>query len=213
MLTVLFWIKVMRMDNVVLFLMLEKKLSAFHHWIWYYLWACHWWPLQCWGFPGGSDGKESTCKAGGLDFIPRLGRSPGGGNGKPLQYYCLENPMDRGAWQASVHGVAKSQTQLKQLSTHCAKCNYHWGSTHRPHHCTHRWDSTLTCTVEAVLLTSPASPLLHRYPGRPFTCMPGDIYKTDRAAPCTENSRGCKRPLTCGIFLGRRSLQWWKQMH
>ena len=111
-LTVLFWIKVMRMDNVVLFLMLEKKLSAFHHWIWYYLWACHWWPLQCWGFPGGSDGKESTCKAGGLDFIPRLGRSPGGGNGKPLQYYCLENPVDRGVWWAIVCGVVKSQTRL-----------------------------------------------------------------------------------------------------
>ena len=162
-------------------------------------------------FPCGP-GVDSSFR--GHRFNPWWGRSPPGGrNGKPLQYYCLENPMDRGAWQASVHGVAKSQTQLKQLSTHCAKCNYHWDSTHRPHHCTHRWDSTLTCTVEAVLLTSPASPLLHRYPGRPFTCMPGDIYKTDRAAPCTENSRGCKRPLTCGIFLGRRSLQWWKQMH
>ena len=50
--------------------------------------------------------------------IPGLGRSPGGRHGKSLQYSCLENPMDRGAWQATVHGVAKSQTQLKQLSTH-----------------------------------------------------------------------------------------------
>ena len=47
-----------------------------------------------------------------------LGRSPGGGHANPLQYSCLENPMDRGAWQATVHGVAKSWTQLKQLSMH-----------------------------------------------------------------------------------------------
>ena len=49
-------------------------------------------------------------------LIPGSGRSPGGGNGNPLQYSCLENPMDRGAWQAIVHGVAKNQTWLKQLS-------------------------------------------------------------------------------------------------
>ena len=50
--------------------------------------------------------------------IPGLGRCPGGGHGHPLQYYCLENPMDRGAWQVTVHSVTKSQTRLKQLSTH-----------------------------------------------------------------------------------------------
>ena len=52
------------------------------------------------GFPGGSDSKESTCNVGDLDLIPGLGRSPGGGQVNPLQYSCLENPMDRGAWQA-----------------------------------------------------------------------------------------------------------------
>ena len=51
-------------------------------------------------------------------LIPGLGRSPGGGNGNPLQYSCLENPMDRGAWQATVHRVAKSRTWMKRLSTH-----------------------------------------------------------------------------------------------
>ena len=61
------------------------------------------------GFPGGSDGKESTCNAGDPGSIPGLGKSPGEGNGNPLQY-CLENSMDRGAWQAIVHEVAKSQT-------------------------------------------------------------------------------------------------------
>ena len=57
---------------------------------------------------GGSDGKESACNAGDTGLIP--GRSPGEVNGYPLQYSCLENPMDRGAWQATVHGVTKSWT-------------------------------------------------------------------------------------------------------
>ena len=54
--------------------------------------------LQSMGFPVGIDGKASACNVGGLGSIPGLGRSPGEGNGNPLQYYCLENPMDRGAW-------------------------------------------------------------------------------------------------------------------
>ena len=61
-------------------------------------------------FPGGSDGKESPCNAGDLGLIPGLGRCPGEGHGNPLQYSCLENPMDRGAWPATVHGVTKSWT-------------------------------------------------------------------------------------------------------
>ena len=61
-----------------------------------------------WGFPSGSDGKESACDAGDLSLIPGLGRSPGEGNDNSLQYSCLGNPMDRGAWQAIVHGVAEN---------------------------------------------------------------------------------------------------------
>ena len=64
------------------------------------------------GFLGGSDGKESICKEGHLDLIPRSGRLPGEGKGCPLQYSCLENSMDRGVWWATVHGVTKSRTQL-----------------------------------------------------------------------------------------------------
>ena len=60
-------------------------------------------------FLGGSDCKESVCNAGDLGSIHGLGRSPGEGNGYPLKYSCLKNSMDRGAWQATVHGVAKSQ--------------------------------------------------------------------------------------------------------
>ena len=62
------------------------------------------------GFPDGSDGKETACKVGDLVSIPGSGRPPGEGHGHPLQYPCLENPMVRGAWQSTVHGVAKSWT-------------------------------------------------------------------------------------------------------
>ena len=67
---------------------------------------------SCLSLPGDSDGKESACTVGDLGSIPEFGRSPGGGHGKPLQYSCLGNPMDKGAWWATVHGVGKSQTQL-----------------------------------------------------------------------------------------------------
>ena len=64
--------------------------------------------------------KNLTANAGDIrvmGLIPGSGRSPGGGHDNPLQYFCLENPMDRGAWWATVHKVAKSQTQLKRLTT------------------------------------------------------------------------------------------------
>ena len=70
------------------------------------------------GFPGGSDGKESAYNAAGPGSIPGLGRSPGEGNRYPLQYSCLKNSMDRGAWQATVRGVAKSWTQLSNQHFH-----------------------------------------------------------------------------------------------
>ena len=66
--------------------------------------------LQTLGFPHSSVSKESACSAGDPGSIPGLGRSPREGNGNPLQYSCLENSMDRGAWWATAHGVAKSRT-------------------------------------------------------------------------------------------------------
>ena len=71
------------------------------------------------GFPGGPSGKEPTCQCRRHKrsrFNPWVGRSPKGGNGNPLQYSCLKNPMDRGAWWASVHGVAKSWTRLSSFT-------------------------------------------------------------------------------------------------
>ena len=68
--------------------------------------------ISHWAFPGGSDGEECACNAGDPGSIPGWGRSPEEGNGSPFQYYCLENSMDRGVWQATVHGVAKNWTQL-----------------------------------------------------------------------------------------------------
>ena len=62
------------------------------------------------GFPGSSDGKESACNAGDLGLISGSGKLPRGGNGNPLQYTCLENPMDRGAWLATIYGVIESDT-------------------------------------------------------------------------------------------------------
>ena len=68
------------------------------------------------GFPGSLDGKASACNAGDPGSIPGSGRSPGEGNGNSLQYSCLENPMDGGAWWATVHGVAKNQTRLSDFT-------------------------------------------------------------------------------------------------
>ena len=68
------------------------------------------------GFPSGSEVKVLACNGRDLGSIPGLGRSPGEGNGNPLQYSCLENPMDGGAWWPTVHGVAKSRTRLRELT-------------------------------------------------------------------------------------------------
>ena len=71
---------------------------------------------ECEVFPGGSEDKASACNTGDPGLIPGLGRSPGKGNGNPLEYSCLENPMDRGAWRATVHGIAKSRTRLSDFT-------------------------------------------------------------------------------------------------
>ena len=84
------------------------------------------------GFPGGSKGKESACNAGDLGSIPGLGRSPGEGNGNPLQYSCLENSLNRGAWQAVVYPEAgKEWRQEEKVTTEDEKFGWHhWLSGH-----------------------------------------------------------------------------------
>ena len=93
---------------VVLF---SHQLHELYTIIKFYWWGK--WNLKgLWLVQGQTHNKESSCNAGDLSLIPGLGRIPGGGNGNPLQYSCLENPMDRGAWRATVHGVPKSQMWL-----------------------------------------------------------------------------------------------------
>ena len=79
----------------------------------------HWIHYNQMGFPGDASGKESAGNAGDPGLIPGWKRSPGEGNSYPLQYSCLENPMDRGAWWATVHGVTESWTQLSDEHFHC----------------------------------------------------------------------------------------------
>ena len=74
------------------------------------------------GFPGGSAGKEYAYKAGDSSSLPGLGRSPGEESGNPLQYSCLENPMDRGAWRSAIHGVAQSQTRVATSTFRGSTC-------------------------------------------------------------------------------------------
>ena len=74
--------------------------------------------LYSFGFPSGLDGKVSACNEGDQGSIPGLGGSPGKGNGNPFQYSCLENPMDKGAWQAIVHRVKKSWARLGNFQFH-----------------------------------------------------------------------------------------------
>ena len=84
------------------------------------------------GFSGGLDGKESACNAGDTGSIPGSGRSPGEENGNPLQYSCLENPMGRGVWQATVLGVAKSWTQLSDHTHTHTHTHTHWRRAWQP---------------------------------------------------------------------------------
>ena len=109
-----------------------------------------WKHLYKFGFPGGSDSKESACNAEDSGSILGLGRSPGEGNGNPLQYPCLENSMDRGVWWATVHGVPKESDMTERLtlslsyqfSKHIMSClencpteteSYSWVSLHSHH--------------------------------------------------------------------------------
>ena len=96
--------------SYILMLYLSFALSPVTKIVSYILWKS---VLRNSGLPQGLSGKEPACRTGNPGSDPGLGRSPGGGHGNPLQYSCLENPIDRGAWRAMVHRVTKSWNQLK----------------------------------------------------------------------------------------------------
>ena len=96
------------------------------------------------GFPRGSAVKNLPANATDSGSVPGLGRSPGGGHGNPLQYSCLETPMDRGAWQATVHGVTESQTRLR---TEHAPTHGMWRCDLQNFSTNYRWHSTNTCEM------------------------------------------------------------------
>ena len=110
--------------------LIKKHLSSltdFNYWLFFFMKT---WifllltPLHRLGFPVGSDGKETACNAGDMGSIPGSERSPWRGHGTPLQYYCLENSMNRAVWLATVHGVAKSRTHW---ATSLSLCTFvHW---------------------------------------------------------------------------------------
>ena len=132
--------------------------------------------------PGGSVVKESSCKAGDLGSIPGLGRSPGGGHGNLLQYSCLENPMDRGAWWAIAHGVEKSQTRLSDWTE--LNC---------------RGEKTRANKDTVLSLVAPSCPTLHD----PMDCSPpGSFVHED--SPGKNTGVGC-HALLQEIFLTQGS--------
>ena len=109
------------------------------------------------GFPGGSDSKVSVCNSGDPGSIPGSGRCPGERNGTPLQYSCLENPMDREAGYATIHGVAKSQTRWSDFTFSLPSPNNMkdlWGLSSFPkyifgvHPCHSRTSTSFSCAVE-----------------------------------------------------------------
>ena len=102
--------------NCCIYIMASKSEGLRNIFFWLVI---HFWLLLSliWGFPGSSGVKNPPANEGDTGSIPGWGRSPRKGNGNPLQYSCLENSMDRGAWWATAHGVTQSQTWLKQLGT------------------------------------------------------------------------------------------------
>ena len=97
--------------------LLQCRRHGFSSWVRKIPWRRGWLPTPISGFPSGSDGKESDCSAGDLGSVPESERSPGEGKGNPLQYSCLENSMDRGAWWATVQGGGLKESDTTEQLT------------------------------------------------------------------------------------------------
>ena len=146
------------------------------------------------GFLAGSAVKNPPAKAGDLrdtGSIPELGRYPGEGNSNPLQYSCLENPMDRGAWQATVHRVTKSWTQLKWLSAHERSLNRVWA-----------WGSKFLKEQDLfILLLCLNSPSLMIKSPSPSQRREGTFHRRDSFPAFTETERRVRGSLLQQAFL------------
>ena len=121
-------------------------------------------------FPSGSDGKASAYHVGDLGSIPGSGRSPGEGSGNPLQYSCLENPMEGGTWWARVHGVAKSRTQLNDFTFFLSLSLFKWcpfklyfQTTHSKVHSISLSADTMPILLKDESQTISTVPALHKY--------------------------------------------------
>ena len=133
-----------------------------------------------WGFPGGSEVKESACNAEDLGSIPGSWRSPGEGNGNPLQYSCLENPMDRGIWQATVNGVARIGYNLATKRHH-----------HHHHHLYTIQDGSLHVTSWETTFWQPETEMFISIVGSRFQHWQRGLSQGDGLMIC------CQAPVPC----------------
>ena len=142
------------------------------------------------GLPGGASGKEPACNAGDirdLGSVPGSGRPPGGGHSNPPQYSCLENPMDRGAWRATVHGVAESWTRLSDLASQQAHpyTDRHSCNTHT---CTHMYHSRMHTFTHSRVHTDALMPTFTSYLSHTHTHTPSPPETTHRFKEYTQHA-------------------------
>ena len=131
--------------------------TQFNPWAGKIPWRKEWLPTSVFmGFPGGSDSKESACNVEDLGLIPGLGRSLEEGNGNPIQYSCLDNPVDRRSWHAAVHRVAKSQTRLSNLAP---RQTFQFGF--HPVICHDSWILELILNINFILLSKSLTFILY----------------------------------------------------
>ena len=152
------------------------------------------------GFPSGSDGKKSACNMGDPGLIPGLGRSPGEENDYQLYYSCLENPMDSGDWWATVHGVAKSRTQLSDKHFHFLALNLNLSMM--AHACESHWCHHTSKNLENhiphnVALAEHQCPVAYPHNGAPLGLLKGMQLWINTNEPWDYNAKG-KRPGTKG---------------
>ena len=129
--------------------MFKRQMEKMQYWRAKWTYSNRYQELLRWYSLFDTDGKESACSAGDLGMIPGSGRPPGEGNGYPLQYSCLENSMERGAWWATVHRVAKSWTRLSYWATYTHTHTHTHPQTHKEI-CRNRGRSSSEITLSSI---------------------------------------------------------------